>query len=161
MITDFLFIILCFLVGILLLAAELFVPGGVIGFLAAVSLGGSIVLTFLDFGPAYGMLVMLLALVSVVGILLVWVKVFPRTRMGKNVILGHQHERTEGYTAQDADLTGLVGQEGVTLTTLRPAGMATVGGERVDVVTDGRYLDPGERVRVVGVNSNRVIVHPV
>jgi membrane-bound serine protease (ClpP class) len=47
------------------------------------------------------------------------------------------------------------------VTALRPAGVAELGGRRVDVVTDGVFVDAGRVVRVVAVEGARVVVAPV
>ncbi|MFM8892469.1 MAG: NfeD family protein, partial [Planctomycetia bacterium] len=52
----------------------------------------------------------------------------------------------------------LVGREGTTTTRLAPAGKARIGGELVDVTTDGQLVEPGQRVRVVEVRGTRVVV---
>ncbi|HYG77136.1 MAG TPA: NfeD family protein [Planctomycetota bacterium] len=58
-------------------------------------------------------------------------------------------------------LTELVGKEGVTLTTLRPGGAAMIGQQRVDVVTQGKFVDPNTPVRVIQVEGSRVVVEPI
>ena len=55
----------------------------------------------------------------------------------------------------------LVGQEGVALTDLRPAGTARIGAERVDVVTEGEYVSQGAPIRVVRSEGYRHVVMPV
>lgn len=54
----------------------------------------------------------------------------------------------------------LVGERGLAVTHLRPAGSARIGGERVDVVTEGAFVEPDTPVRVVDVQGNRVVVRP-
>jgi membrane-bound serine protease (ClpP class) len=54
-----------------------------------------------------------------------------------------------------------VGQRGVSLSPLRPAGIAELDGERVDVVTEGAFMDMGELVEVVQHEGNRVVVRRV
>ena len=54
-----------------------------------------------------------------------------------------------------------VGEEGVALTILRPAGKAEFGAALVDVVTDGEFLERGAKVRVAMVEGERVVVEPV
>ena len=76
----------------------------------------------------------------------------PSTRFGKALIL---HATVTG-TAGEVD--SLVGRHGVTETQLRPAGKATVGGKRIDVVTDGGFVDAGERVVVAEVDGPRIVV---
>jgi membrane-bound serine protease (ClpP class) len=51
-----------------------------------------------------------------------------------------------------------VGETGIALSILRPAGRAEFSGRIVDVVTDGEFLDPGAALRVVEVTGSRVVV---
>ena len=55
----------------------------------------------------------------------------------------------------------LVGQEGVCINTLRPAGNADFGGRRVDVVSEGEFILKGRRVRVERVEGLKVLVKEV
>ena len=50
------------------------------------------------------------------------------------------------------------GAVGVALTDLRPAGVASFDGHRVDVVTEGDYLAAGERVEVLRAERYRRVV---
>ncbi|MEY3163158.1 MAG: hypothetical protein RIT25_3153 [Planctomycetota bacterium] len=52
----------------------------------------------------------------------------------------------------------LVGRTGRAATTLRPAGVMESGQDRLDVVTDGEFLEAGTPVRVVQVEGNRIVV---
>ncbi len=54
----------------------------------------------------------------------------------------------------------MVGAEGVTVTPLRPAGTAMINGKRVDVVTEGVYIEEGRRVRIREVHGSRIVVDP-
>lgn len=56
------------------------------------------------------------------------------------------------------DLQSLLGEEGVAVSVLRPAGKAQIGGRYVDVVSDGPYIQRGSRIEVVEVAGNRVVV---
>ena len=40
-------------------------------------------------------------------------------------------------------------------------GESTIGEELVDVVAEGSFIDPGQRVRVIAVQGNRVVVREV
>lgn len=54
-----------------------------------------------------------------------------------------------------------VGQIGRAATVLRPSGTMEVGGERVDVVTAGEFIESGTEVRVVEVQGTRIVVEAV
>lgn len=51
-----------------------------------------------------------------------------------------------------------IGDEGTARTILRPAGKAEFGAALLDVITDGEFLDPGDRVKVTAIEGDRVIV---
>ncbi len=55
-----------------------------------------------------------------------------------------------------ADL--VAGRTGVAATTLRPAGKAEFSGRLTNVVTQGEFIEAGERVVVVEVAANRIVV---
>ena len=55
----------------------------------------------------------------------------------------------------------LIGTEGLCITKLRPAGKIQVGDEIYSVVTDGRWVQPGQRVRITAVEGNRIVVEEI
>ncbi len=57
------------------------------------------------------------------------------------------------------DYEHLVGQVGLTSTPLHPSGKATFGTETIQVISDGMAIDAGQRVTVVRVRSNKVVVN--
>lgn len=56
---------------------------------------------------------------------------------------------------------GLLNQQGLAFTTLRPAGRAQINGQLVDVVSEGGFIDPGQSIEVIEVTGNRVVVRAV
>jgi membrane-bound serine protease (ClpP class) len=44
---------------------------------------------------------------------------------------------------------------------LRPAGRADFGGEVLDVVTQGEFIETNQTVEVVEIRGNRVVVKPI
>lgn len=65
----------------------------------------------------------------------------------------------EGYVSARAR-TELLGQNGIAVSELRPAGIADIAGERVDVVTEGEWVKAGTPVVVLRAEGMRVIVKP-
>lgn len=78
----------------------------------------------------------------------------------RHLTLSTTQNAQEGWVSAPSD-ESLEGEEGVTLTPLRPAGAAVIRGKRVDVVTDGVYIEEGQRVRVREVHGSRIVVDPV
>lgn len=144
------------ILGIVLLAVEILViPGfGLVGILGVCSTVAGGALAWKHLGPLWGLLAIGVSVAAAT--LLIWA--FPRTRLGKKFML---HESDAGYTAPAADLGLLLGRRGTAMTMLRPSGTAEIDDRRVDVVTDGTFLDAGTPVRVVRVEGARVVVEPV
>ncbi|HID22091.1 MAG TPA: peptidase, partial [Planctomycetaceae bacterium] len=59
------------------------------------------------------------------------------------------------------DKRTLVGQRGVAISPLRPAGKAQFGDQFVDVISEGPFVEPGSRIEVIEVSGNRVLVREV
>jgi len=140
--------------GLVLVALEVFViPGvGVTAILGALALLVGSALSWLWFGAEAGAVALL---VSVLGPALL-VFVFAKSSAGKKLVLDSSlpASRSEGQPA-----TALaIGAEGHALTPLRPSGGALFGQARVDVVTDGMYVDAGEPLRVIEISGARVVV---
>jgi len=140
--------------GIVLVCAEVFVPGGVLGFMGAGALFGAAVASFAAF-PEYGLYISL-AIVLLTGIALaLWIKIFPKTRFGQRFILARVQKKT---AASELARSALVGKEGLAQTDLHPGGIAKIDGRRTDVVTEGQMIAKGESVRVIKVEGFRVVV---
>ncbi len=54
-----------------------------------------------------------------------------------------------------------VGEQGTTLSPLRPSGKMQVDDYTVDVVTEGDFVESGQTVRVIGKQGAKVVVRPV
>jgi membrane-bound serine protease (ClpP class) len=52
----------------------------------------------------------------------------------------------------------LVGKQGEAVTNLVPAGKARIGGQLVNVISDGRLIEKGQPIEVIQVAGNRVLV---
>lgn len=147
-------IITLFVVGFLLIAAEVFLPGMILGTIGFLCLVASVVLVYVTYGATAG----LIATFAVGGLTLagfiIWLFLFPRTPIGRRVTLS---ARTVVEPRADQD-SSLIGQDGEAVTPLRPSGTARIGGRRVDVTAIGEFLEEGVPVVVVAVDGLRVAV---
>ena len=83
----------------------------------------------------------------------------PRLPFGQKLILDTKLHAEAGYaSAADSDRQWLH-KSGTTISALRPAGIAEIDGERVDVVSNGEFIDPGANFIVTRVDGNRIVVH--
>ena len=84
---------------------------------------------------------------------------FLRSKTAKQMVLDSPILREAKAPAQN--LGALMDQEGVTLTQLRPSGIALFGEMRVDVVADNELVGSGARIRVVEIEGPRVVVEEI
>lgn len=61
-------------------------------------------------------------------------------------------------TAPEPRYPAAVGDMGISDSPLRPAGRARFGDAYLDVVTDGSFVDRGQRVRIIQISGNRIVV---
>ncbi|GAC1305236.1 MAG: NfeD family protein [Vulcanimicrobiaceae bacterium] len=145
--------------GVVGLLFELHVfPGhGISGSLGAVALFAAVVLAFgMSFlfiaAQAISIAIVLSALFTILA-----TRVYPESAFFRRITFaGVQGPE---YVAS-RDFTMLLGHTGVATSYLRPAGVANVDGERVDVLTEGDFVPAGRTVRVSRVQGSRVFVTP-
>lgn len=93
---------------------------------------------------------------------LMMLRSLPKMASFNRLVLETETRASEGYVSSSRDGDDeMVGKEGVTVSELRPAGIALIEERRTDVVTDGEFVAVGQAVRVVEARGNRVVVRPV
>lgn len=148
-------IVVLVVMGFLMIAAEVFVPGLVLGLLGGMCLTAAVVLCYLVYGPLVGTAAAVgLGAVTFGGFLL-WLKIFPHTPIGRRLLLKRSLRPEEPGMVQT-----LSGVRGEALTPLRPAGTARLDGRRVDVVAESGFIDAGTEVIVVSQDGMGVVVRP-
>jgi membrane-bound ClpP family serine protease len=152
--TPLTLVILLLLAGLALLVAEMLLPAqGLLGVAGAVALGAAVVACFrIDSRAGFGMLVALVVAAPFAGML--WVKVWPRTPVGRRMILGP-------VASELSDAAVAVGQTGVSVSELRPMGVCAFGSERVEARAESGTIAAGKSVRVVELVDRRPTVRAV
>lgn len=151
--------VILFIVGLILVFAEIFVPGGIIGFIGF----GAILLSFFiaadDIGyMAFSLVVAFLVAISAA---IIFVKVFgKRMNIFKKLILRDSANTESGYVSNRNRLE-LIGKTGIALTSMRPSGTALIDDERIDAVTEGTYIKKDQKVKIVKVEGSRVVVREI
>ena len=160
-----------FAVGVGLLLVEVFVtPGfGVFGIGGLVLVLGALLVALIpnvgfDF-PSDGEIARATTTLAAALVLLVLFtvslsKVLPRSERLNRLVLVPDLSAASGYTSADT-AEDLVGQTGLALTGLRPSGTAEIDGRRVDVVSEGPFVDAGASVEVVRSRGAVVVVRAV
>jgi membrane-bound serine protease (ClpP class) len=149
--------------GFLLILLELFVPSaGLIGLLAAVVLVAATVIAFQNGGPTAGLITLLAIAAGVPCVVFFGFGLWTKSPLGRRFMLeAPKPEDVDDADVKELHLRALIGQHGVAVTPLRPAGIVEVNGMRVDTVTEGIMVEAGTRVKVVSVQGHRVVVRPV
>jgi membrane-bound serine protease (ClpP class) len=151
--------------GFVLLVLEVFVtPGfGLLGALGLIALLGGLGLSLVGVGATWeGILIaagrvvlsLLLALAAALAIL----RVLPRLPFGRRLVLETEMAADSGYASAPERDRHWLGKRGTAASPLRPAGLAHIDDERVDVVSDGEFIDAGESLEVIRVDGNRIVV---
>ena len=151
--------IVLFVIGILLVAAEFFLPGAIAGILGLASIVASLLLAGGDI--KYTAISLLIALlVTLMGMIFMIKVLKKRMKLFKKIVLVDSASTAGGYVS-NINRTDLLGKTGVTMTPLRPAGMMNIGDERLDVVSEGSFIPKDEWVSVIKVEGSRIVVRPL
>ena len=149
-------VLLLFAAGVVLLAVEILVPGGVLGVLAGLCLVGGVVVSFQQFGPTGGAVATGVALVLGAVMLYLEFVLLPKTRLARTFSMTHT---VAGRThPEPADRAAVVGREAVAVTALAPSGYVEIEGRRYEAFCQSGFATVGARLRVVDVDTFRLIV---
>ena len=149
-------IVVLIIVGFLMLAAEVFVPGMVLGLLGGVCLAGAVTVAFVYYDVVIGSIVFAAVCLLTFTGFVAWLAVFPHTAIGRRIML--QKSLVKGVGERTTTPSELMGAQGRSLTPLRPAGTASIGGRRVDVVAESDFIGRDEPVVVIREEGLRVVV---
>lgn len=145
--------------GIILIILEFFVAGGILGFFGV----ASIIVALLMSGYKLSHMTMsvaiaLVAAIVVAVILYKWIG----TEKGifKKLILRDRTMSDKGYVSYE-DRSLLLGKEGITVTPLRPAGTALIDDQRLDVVSEGNFIEVDRKVVIIHVEGVRIVVREI
>ncbi|MDD4570722.1 MAG: NfeD family protein, partial [Tepidanaerobacteraceae bacterium] len=146
-----------FVLGILLLIMEMFVPGfGIFGVAGILSIIASVIMAFPN--PEQAMVSILIALIASGVIIYFLVKYLIKTPIFDRIILGTKQEKSDGYIVSSKEVVIRVGEKGKAITPLRPAGVAIIGNNQVDVLSEGQFLPSGSDIVVIKVEGNKILV---
>ena len=150
------------IIGLVLMAAEVFLPTG--GILFVLAIGALIVGIAMSFysNTTHGMITLLAVFILIPVLGPVLLHIMPRTTMGKRLFLtAHEDDASVAAMPVNLELEQLRGRYGKTVSSLRPSGVTQFDGRRVDTISEGDMIGPGQWVRCIDVKAGRVIVRQV
>jgi membrane-bound ClpP family serine protease len=149
-------IILLFSVGILLLAAEVMIPGGILGGIGGLMLFVGCILSFVTLGNTEGLLAVGVTIIAAITVFYIQFKILPKTRFGKRFFLSREISATS--TALKEDARDLIGKAAQSVTVLSPSGYVTIDGKRFEAFSQSGQIAPGTELEVIDANSFQIIV---
>ena len=145
---------LCLMVGAALMILEIFLPGfGLPGISGLVLIGAGVLLAALEHGMLVA-IVILLVVIAFLALVISWVM--------RSAAKGDYHskiflkDKDELNTREDMQV--LVGKSGRTITVLRPAGIGDFDGVRLNVVTEGGFIERDMPIEIFSVDGTRIVV---
>jgi membrane-bound ClpP family serine protease len=148
-------IVLLFVTGALLLAAEVLLPGAIAGIIGGIALLIGSVFAFVEYGTGIGVLTTGAALLLVGLMLYVELVWLPRSKFGRDLIV---HSTVSGQSQPPLASADIIGQRATALTTLAPSGMVEIGGRRYEAYSRTGHATRGAILTVVDVDNFRVVV---
>ncbi len=155
---------LLLVLGMCLAIMEVFFTSA--GLLAFLSLGSIIAAVILGFqgphGQVVGFVILALAVVGMPAVVILAFKYWPRTALGKRVLLSAPtSEDVLPENRGKEHLKALVGRTAKAKSKLLPSGVVVIDGRNVDAVSEGMPIEVGQEVRIVQVRGKQVVVRPI
>ena len=150
--------LICLIAGLILMVCEMFTPGmGIPGILGGLCLLGAIVLRADSLTTALITLILiLLPLMIAAGIIF---RSFSKGALSRSRIVLKDSIDGESTPLGDKDAQSLIGQEGERA--LRPVGAGDFSGRRLDIVSEGGFIQKGAKVRITAIDGVRIIVKEI
>jgi membrane-bound serine protease (ClpP class) len=148
-------IVLVILIGFALILADiLFIPGGIVGTLGGLFIVAAVVASYKMLGRNTAF-VLGSGSVILAGIL-AWVSV--RFKLWRVFVAEGDESRALGFDSFKVTSQGLAGKQGEVFSDLRPAGAVVIEGKKYDAVTEGGYINKGQKIEVVAFSQGQVKV---
>ncbi|MDR2571119.1 MAG: hypothetical protein LBD23_12655 [Oscillospiraceae bacterium] len=148
--------IILFIVGVGLLIVEMFEPGfGFFGTFGIVSLIACIFVTADT--VSHGLILTAIFFVIILILLGIFLILVSKNKLPGRLVLKESETLEQGFSGTE-DMAYLMGKTGTVVTICRPVGNVDFDGVKLEVVTQGDFIEKGEEVEVVEIEGNRVVV---
>jgi membrane-bound serine protease (ClpP class) len=163
--------ILIFIIGIILIALEIFViPGfgvaGISGIILAIagltlSLVGNVGFDFEpvqtdEIGKSFSLVVISVFLSGILSIYLA--SRFIKSKAFGHLVLNTTLNSADGYVSANLNNNDLVGSEGIAFTVLRPSGKVKVNDQIYDATAEIGFINKGSKIKVIKLETNQLFV---
>ena len=153
------FVLLLFIGGMSLIGLEMFIPGGIVGTVGIITVIYAII--YINKSTYHIAFILVISLILATIQFYVNRNVFHKRLMLLNrLVLNDSISTEDGYVASESRLE-LIGKKLQAYTDLRPAGVAVLGNEKLDVVTDGDFIEKGNEIEIIRVEGMRIVVKKI
>jgi membrane-bound ClpP family serine protease len=149
-------IVLLFLIGVIFIAVEVIIPGGILGAIGGLLMFAGCAVAFSTYGTWGGALALTAALLLGALALFFEFRILPKTAIGRRAFL--TTEVTGVSAALGKEALDLVGHPAEALTMLSPSGYVRVNGERYEAFSQSGQIPAGAMLDIVGADNFRLIV---
>lgn len=152
--------LLCFVVAAILAAVDLFVPSG--GVLALSSFLAATISVYFGFrsSSTAGMMMLTVLLIAIPIFMVIALRVWPHTPIGRRIILRAPQTVQAPQTATIDPLVELIGQIGVAQNSLLPSGHVRINHRNYNALCESGVIEAGQQVEVIAVRQRNLIVVP-
>lgn len=152
--------IILLIAGMVLILIEIFTPGfGIFGISGIVAVLLSILMssstTVVDM-----LLYLFIAFIVTLAASVLYIRFFGYKGFLRKLVLTDATKSELGYVTNETN-EDIIGQTGMTVTPLRPSGIIELDNERLDVVSEGGFIDKGKKVTIVQSKGSRISVREV
>ena len=148
-------IIALYVLGLILIFFELFVPGGLLGLLGGAAIFTSWTLTFVHVGVGEGIIAVIGGFLLLLVLLALELKFLPRTKTGRKLFL---HRSIESTSQAPLATEEIIGRECEALTSLGPTGVVMLDKKNYEAFSLSGFVERGTRLQVVDFDNFRVRV---
>lgn len=166
--------IIIFVIGILLLIAEIFfIPGtGIAGILGTVLIMTGLTLSMLNnvkFNFEFVLFdnvinALTVVIIAAVGLVIMILTLLPKlANSGKlsSLVLQNQQDHHQGYVGVDTSISYLLNETGLATTDLHPGGQVKINGNYFDAISDRGFIENGSAIKVVGTHTAQLTVRKI
>mgnify|MGYP000247830549 FL=1 len=151
--------ILIFIMGVTLLALEIFIPSfGVIGIIGLILSGYSVMDSFSD--SRMGILVLVLTALAIILTVTIYVKLGFDRSLFDRMILSNKDSSTRGYNSK-TNYDNLVGKSGLSKSILRPTGRIEINGNIYDAKSESDFISKDRNILVTRIKNGNIIVKEI
>lgn len=149
-------IILLFSIGLILLALEVIIPGGILGIIGSLLLFTGCVFSFFILGTLQGLVAIAIALSAGILVFYIQFKILPNTRIGKRFFL--KREISGAANSFEEKARDLIGKTATSVTVLSPSGYVMVDGQSYEAVSQSGQIPIHTELLITAANSFQLTV---